>query len=138
MTQFPRSSVERRPLITTLSYCALYHNLKNDKFRAEELRKQFQVTDKQYEWAVITPLAKLRQWTDIQELLTSTKWFGKKAEVSHIGFENVVNVLVKTSASTDIIIKYCNLINNVETRVKIGRELQLHDVVIDALSLIHI
>ena len=31
-----------------------------------------QVTDKQYEWAVLPPLVNRRKWTDIQELLTST------------------------------------------------------------------
>ena len=133
MQQQPRQCVELRPLITTISYCALYHHNKSDMFRAAELRKQFQVTDKQYEWAVLTPLVKLRAWESITELLTASGWFGKKSEMSHIGFENVVNVLVKTKADPNVIMKYCNLVSDLETRVRLGRELQLHDVVIDAL-----
>jgi len=128
-----RISVERCPLIATLSYCALYHNRDGDQHNSAELRKQFQVTDKQYEWAVLTPLAKLKDYVNMEKLLTSSSWFGKKSEVSHIGFENVVAVMLKTNCAQDKIIKYANLIPNLETRVKCGREFQLHDVVIDAL-----
>ncbi|XP_066919911.1 spermatogenesis-defective protein 39 homolog isoform X1 [Clytia hemisphaerica] len=126
--------VTGRPLITTISYCARYHfDNKSSRYYPEHFKKTYQLTDKQYEWAVLPPRINLRRWNDVQELLTSTSWLKKKSESSAIGFEHVCAILHKANADAEILNKYLFLIGNADLRIKHASKFNAHHVVIETL-----
>lgn len=134
MKYHPRISIELKPLMTTISYCALYHYDKTSVYYPEKFKKDFKITNKQYEWAVLPPRANLHRWADIQELLTSSGFLGfKKGESSNMGFEQVVSVLHKARANEEILTKYLNLISNSDLRLKFAAKCGIHDVAIETL-----
>ncbi|XP_057315217.1 spermatogenesis-defective protein 39 homolog isoform X3 [Hydractinia symbiolongicarpus] len=134
MKYHPRISIELKSLMTTISYCALYHYDKTSAYYPEKFKKDFKITNKQYEWAVLPPRANLHRWADIQELLTSSGFLGfKKGESSNMGFEQVVSVLHKARANEEILTKYLNLISNSDLRLKFAEKCGMHDVAIETL-----
>ncbi|XP_065661297.1 spermatogenesis-defective protein 39 homolog isoform X3 [Hydra vulgaris] len=126
-------SIIKKPLITTLSYCSLYYYDKNSEHYPEKFKKTVEITNKQFEWAVLPPIASLHKWTEVEHLLTSTKWLGKKKEFSYIGYENVALVLHKAKANEEIILKYLKLIDNLDLRVKWASRFKYHDLAIDCI-----
>ncbi|XP_012554003.1 spermatogenesis-defective protein 39 homolog isoform X2 [Hydra vulgaris] len=126
-------SIIKKPLITTLSYCSLYYYDKNSEYYPEKFKKTVEITNKQFEWAVLPPIANLHKWTEVEHLLTSTKWLGKKKEFSYIGYENVAMILYKAKANEEIILKYLKLIDNLDLRIKWASRFKYHDLAIDCI-----
>lgn len=136
MKYHQRPPVILTSLVTTVSYCALFHYEKGDKYYPDSLKKAFRLTDKQYEWCVLPPLANRHRWPDIQELFTSTNWLMKKMkqnETSYMGFEYVVTVLHKAKSNEEVMAKYLSLISNSDVRLKFAARYQMHDVAIQTL-----
>ncbi|XP_065063019.1 spermatogenesis-defective protein 39 homolog [Rhopilema esculentum] len=131
----PRAAtVLLQPLSTTLYYCAMYHFEKpTDEFHPTAVKKNFKLTDKQYEWSVLPARAKFHKWTDVSEILTTTGWLRKRSEKSVIGFDKVTEILRKNAAPGEIIEKYVRLIDNPESRLKMASACKCHDVAIDTI-----
>lgn len=134
--QFPRKvSILNMPLITTLYYCCFYHGRDAENLLTSPLaiKKQHQLSDKQYVWTALSARSRLKQWTGIEELLTAKGWFGSTKKVSVIGFDKVCEILHRTSAPEEILSKYLRMIDGSERRLNIARKYKCHEVVVETL-----
>ncbi|GFS18673.1 spermatogenesis-defective protein 39 homolog [Elysia marginata] len=133
---FPRKrSLIDMPVVTTLYYCCLYHYDLGENSLASPtaIRKRHELSDKQFTWTAIGARAKLRQWKDIETLLTAKGWFGKTQLKAAIGFDKVVAILHRNGAPQDILQKYLGLVDNVEQRLSLAKRVSCQIAVIDAL-----
>lgn len=133
---FPRKrSLIDMPVVTTLYYCCLYHYDLGENSLASPiaLRKRHQISDKQFTWTAIGARAKLRQWKDIETLLTTKGWFGGTKMKAAIGFDKVVAILHRNGAPQDILQKYLAMIDNLEQRLGLAKKVSCQIAVIDAL-----
>lgn len=131
----PRTaSIQFKPLITTLYYCAFYHFRQPESpFHPSSIRKEFKLSGKQYEWSVLTARARLHDWRDIAELLTASSWLKRKVEKSEIGFDKVAEILHKYGAPKQTVQNYIDLIGNLELKLKAASTCQCHEVAIDTI-----
>lgn len=132
--KLPRvSSVINMPVITTLFYCCLYHYEEPDNLLASPaaLRKQYQLTEKQYIWTAIRARARLRQWLDIEHLLTTKSFFGGTKLKSVIGFDKVAEIVHKAEAPPEVISKYLKELDDVDKRLALAQKMHCHEAVID-------
>ncbi|GAU97236.1 hypothetical protein RvY_08567 [Ramazzottius varieornatus] len=135
--QFPRKSLLGMSLIQTLFYCCMYHFDKPEtNFCSPHfLRKTFAMGEKQYLWTALDALSKTQKWTEIQSLLTDrTGWFGAPKPKALIGFEKVVDILIRNSSPPDVLAYYLRLIDEPETRLHCARKCKCHSVIIDTLA----
>ncbi|XP_061172738.1 spermatogenesis-defective protein 39 homolog isoform X1 [Saccostrea echinata] len=134
--QHPRKvSILNMPLITTLYYCCFYHGRDAENLLTSPvaIKKQHQLSDKQYIWTALSARSRLRHWTGIEELLTAKGWFGSTKNVSVIGFDKVCEILHKTSAPEEILSKYLRMIDGSEKRFNLARKYKCHEVVVETL-----
>ncbi|RUS84776.1 hypothetical protein EGW08_007460, partial [Elysia chlorotica] len=133
---FPRKcSLIDMSVVTTLYYCCLYHYDLGENSLASPaaLRKRHQISDKQFTWTAIGARAKLRQWKDIETILTTKGWFGSTKLKAPIGFDKVVAILHRNGAPPDILQKYLGMIDNLEHRLNWAKKVSCQIAVIDAL-----
>ncbi|KAK3774195.1 hypothetical protein RRG08_001330 [Elysia crispata] len=133
---FPRKrSLIDMPVVTTLYYCCLYHYDLGENSLASPaaLRKRHQISDKQFIWTAIGARAKLRQWRDVEAILTTKGWFGSTKLKAAIGFDKVVAILHRNGAPPDILQKYLAMIDNLEQRLSFAKKVSCQIAVIDAL-----
>ena len=134
--QFPRkASILNMPVITTLYYCCFYHINVGENHLAcpEAIRKQHQLTDKQYVWTALSARARLKQWNGVDELLTTKGWFGGTKARAVIGFDCVCQILNQCRAPLEVLTKYLKLIDNIEKRLDLAKKFKCHNVVIETL-----
>ncbi|BFZ07651.1 hypothetical protein BsWGS_10690 [Bradybaena similaris] len=134
---FPRKrSLIDMPVVTTLYYCCLYHyDLSETNLASPEaIRKRHQISEKQYVWTAVSARAKLRQWKDIEALLTTKGFFGSTKMKSVIGFDKVVTILHKNSAPPDILEKYLAHIDDLELRLNMARKVSCPKAIVDAIK----
>nr|XP_022329089.1 spermatogenesis-defective protein 39 homolog isoform X1 [Crassostrea virginica] len=134
--QYPRKvSILNMPLITTLYYCCFYHGRDAENLLTSPLaiKKQHQLSDKQYMWTALSARSRLKHWTGIEELLTAKGWFGSTKNVSVIGFDKVCEILHRTSAPNDVLSKYMRMIDGSERRLNLARKYKCHEVVVETL-----
>eukprot|EP00794_Sanderia_malayensis_P020298 gene20298-22287_t len=94
---------------------------------------QIQLSEKQYEWTVVSACAKLHRWTNISEILTSTSWLRKKAERSHIGFDKISRILKNADAPLTILEKYIQMVEDADQRLKLASSCKCHQIAIDTI-----
>ncbi|KAL4237699.1 spermatogenesis-defective protein 39 [Mactra antiquata] len=131
--QHPRkASIINMPVITTLFYCCIYHYEEPENYLSSpaSLRKEHQLTEKQYIWTAVRARAMLRRWPDIEALFLTKGFFGSKMK-SVIGFDKVASILHKADAPPEILNKYLQLVDDVDRRLEIAQKMQCHDAVIE-------
>ncbi|XP_028398728.1 spermatogenesis-defective protein 39 homolog [Dendronephthya gigantea] len=134
MRLHPRKSITSSPLIETLHYCCYYHYGKDDDtLGPDSLQKEFKLTDKQFEWTMIRARAELKKWEDLETLFTSKKWYGTNKLKSSLGFDKVVGILKESNAPPDILGKYLELIEDLETRLALATKMQCHKVAVETI-----
>lgn len=124
-------------LIDTLHYCCLYHYDKPEtSFSSPHyIRKMFGISEKQFLWVAVNALSKAKKWTEIQALLTDrTGWFGQPKPKAAIGFDKVVDILIRNGTPPDVLAYYLRLIEDPELRVDLSRKCKCHSVTIDTLA----
>ncbi|XP_019627331.1 PREDICTED: spermatogenesis-defective protein 39 homolog [Branchiostoma belcheri] len=131
----PKAHLPLTPLTTTLYYCSFYHYNESDSSLSSPLsiKRDFQISDKQYTWSTLNALAKLHRWKEIEALLTSKNWFGGTKMKACIGFEKVVDILSKQKAPVDILSKYLPYIEDPNERLALAAKLKCHRTVVDTL-----
>ncbi|XP_076463825.1 spermatogenesis-defective protein 39 homolog isoform X2 [Babylonia areolata] len=134
--EFPRRrSLLNMPVTTTLFYCCLYHyHLQENNFASPlAIKKRHDVPERQYIWTALSARAKARGWTDIEQLLTAKGWFGGKKMKAAIGFDKVVEILHKFQAPVDILTKYLELVDDLDTKLTLSRKTGCKKVTIETL-----
>ncbi|CAC5419564.1 VIPAS39 [Mytilus coruscus] len=134
--QYPRkASILNMSAVTTLYYCCFYHSTEGENHLAcpEAIRKQHQLTDKQFVWTALSARARLKQWNGVDELLTTKGWFGGTKARAVIGFDRVCQILNQCNAPLEVLTKYLKLIDNTEKRLDLARKFKCHNVVIETL-----
>ncbi|XP_035689373.1 spermatogenesis-defective protein 39 homolog isoform X2 [Branchiostoma floridae] len=131
----PKAQLPLTPLTTTLYYCSFYHYNESDSSLSSPLsiKRDFQMSDKQYTWSALNALAKLHRWKEIEALLTSKNWFGGTKMKACIGFEKVVEILSKQKAPVDILSKYLAYIEDPNERLALAAKHKCHRIVVDTL-----
>ncbi|KAI8784597.1 spermatogenesis-defective protein 39 [Biomphalaria glabrata] len=133
---FPRKrSLLDMPVVTTLYYCCLYHYDLGENSLASplSLKKRHMISDKQFLWTSISARARLRNWKDIEALLTTKSWFGGTKMKAVIAFEKIVNILHRNGAPPDVLDKYISMIDNLEQRLSVAKKVECHKAVVDTL-----
>lgn len=132
--KLPRAaSIINMPVVTTLFYCCLYHYEEPENLLSSPaaLRKQYQLTEKQYVWTAIRARARLRQWTDIEQLLTTKSFFGGTKLKSVIGFDKVAEIVHKAEAPQEVTSKYLKEIDDIDRRLALAQKMQCHEAAVD-------
>ncbi|XP_054758201.2 spermatogenesis-defective protein 39 homolog [Lytechinus pictus] len=135
--ELPRkTSLYFQPVITTLFYCCLYHyaSQESDMSNPQTLKREFNLSDKQFLFQALLARAKLKDWTQVEALLTSKNWLGKAKMKAAVTFSQVVYILVTVKAPTEIIAKYMMFIEDKESRIAMATKFKIHVVVIDTLA----
>ncbi|XP_052768108.1 spermatogenesis-defective protein 39 homolog [Mya arenaria] len=132
--QKPRkASIINMPVITTLYYCCMYHYEEPDNLFGSPvaIRKEHQLTEKQFVWTAMRARASLHKWQDIDALFTTKGWFGGTKMKSVIGFHPVTSTLHRNGAPPEVLGKYLMLIDDVDRRLEQAHKLQCPDAVIE-------
>ncbi|XP_059147960.1 spermatogenesis-defective protein 39 homolog [Physella acuta] len=133
---FPRKrSLLDMPVVTTLYYCCLYHfDLAENAFASPvALKKRHEISDKQFTWTAISARAKLRQWKDVEALLTTKGWFGGPKMKAIIGFDKVIDILHRNSSPPEVFEKYLSMIDDLEMRLSLAKKVKCNRAVVDTL-----
>lgn len=132
--QVPRAaSIINMPVITTLYYCCLYHYNDGENLLSSpsSIKKDHQLTDKQYIWTAAKARARVHKWAEIDALFITKGFFGSTKMKSPIGFHRVAVILSKAGASPDIVCSYLMLVEDVTTRLELAQKLQCPDAVVE-------
>ncbi|XP_030854635.1 spermatogenesis-defective protein 39 homolog isoform X1 [Strongylocentrotus purpuratus] len=135
--EFPRkTSLYFQPVITTLFYCCLYHYASSeaDMSNPQTLKREFNLSDKQYLFQALLARSKLKDWNQVESLLTSKNWLGKARIKAAVNFSQVVYILITVKAPTEIIAKYMMFIEDKESRIALASKFKIHAVVIDTCA----
>ncbi|XP_060590759.1 spermatogenesis-defective protein 39 homolog isoform X2 [Ruditapes philippinarum] len=131
--QMPRkASIINMPVITTLYYCCLYHYEDGENLLSSPagIRKEHQLTEKQFIWTAIKARARLRKWTDIEDMCRTKGFFGTKMRCV-IGFDKVAFILNNAGAPQKEVSKYLMLVDDVEKRLELAKKFSCHHAAIE-------
>lgn len=122
-----------RSALSSLAYTCEHHW---DKPRGAinsplTLSQQQGISDRQFQWTVLTVRASLHAWDDIEGLFITKSWLGGKKLKAAVPMEQVVIQLHSHGAPTDILVQYLELIDNVDKRVMLAQKLQCHKAVVN-------
>ncbi|XP_053406050.1 spermatogenesis-defective protein 39 homolog isoform X2 [Mercenaria mercenaria] len=131
--QVPRkASIINMPVITTLYYCCVYHYEEGENLLSSpaSIRKEHQLTEKQYVWTAVKARSRLRKWGDIEDMCRTKGFFGTKMRCV-IGFDKVASIIYKAEAPPEVLCQYLKLVDDVDKRLELARRMQCHDAVIE-------
>lgn len=132
----PRTtSLLNMPVITTLYYCCLYHYTLPENHLASPLsiKKDHQLSNKQFVWTALAALTKRQMWREIDSLFESRSWLGGKKLRCCIGFDKAVDLLHSLNAPIEIVTKYLKLVDNCEVRLNLAKKCKCEMLVVDTL-----
>ncbi|XP_032821022.1 spermatogenesis-defective protein 39 homolog isoform X2 [Petromyzon marinus] len=134
--KYPRkASILFMPLVTTFYYCCFYHYAEQEGSLScpLNLRKNFSITDKQFLWTALAARSKLKEWTDVDSLLTTKRWFGTLKKTAPIGFHRVVDIVSKNNAPPNVLHEYIMLVADEELKLNLAIKHKCHAIVVDML-----
>lgn len=126
-------------LTTTLLYCCRNHRgQERNTGNPEDLRKMFNISERQYFQMDLLALALNRDWKGIGSMLTSKGLLGFKRKKSPIGFERVVRLLgqERYRAPDFVLVQYLEEIDDVEVRYQLAMEVSMYDTALECLKLL--
>lgn len=123
-------------MIITLYYCCRYHFGEPENVPSSPLaiRSTFKLTDKQYEWTVLSARAKLKQWKGLEQMFQSKGLFGSVKMKSAVGFDHVVESLHQHGAPEEVLRTYLNYIDDKTERLSLATKTKCHNVAIETLA----
>ncbi|PSN36491.1 hypothetical protein C0J52_05065 [Blattella germanica] len=95
------------------------------------LSQQQGVSDRHFQWTVLTVRASMKAWDDVEGLFITKSWLGGKKLKAAVPMEQVVLQLHMHGAPTEVLVKYLELIDNADKRVALAQKLQCHKAVIN-------
>ncbi|PNF42419.1 hypothetical protein B7P43_G10953 [Cryptotermes secundus] len=122
-----------QPVLSSLAYTCQYHwgEPRGSISSPLTLSQQQGVSDLQFQWTVLTVRTSMHSWDDIEGLFITKSWLGGKKLKTAVPIEKVVMQLHAHGAPTDILVKYLELIENVDKRITLAQKLQCHKAVIN-------
>ncbi|GFG32980.1 hypothetical protein Cfor_09872 [Coptotermes formosanus] len=122
-----------QPVLSSLAYTCQHHwgEPRGRLSSPQTLSEQQGVSDRQFQWTVLTVQASKQSWDDIEKLFITKSWMGGKKLKAALPMEQVVMQLHAHGAPRDILNKYLDLIDNVDKRVKLEQKLQSNKVFVD-------
>lgn len=123
-------------MIITLYYCCRYHFGEPENVPSSPLaiRSTFKLTDKQYEWTVLSARGKLKQWKGLEQMFQSKGLFGSVKMKSAVGFDHVVESLHQHGAPEEVLRTYLNYIDDRTERLSLATKTKCHNVAIETLA----
>ncbi|XP_074631239.1 spermatogenesis-defective protein 39 homolog isoform X2 [Acropora palmata] len=123
-------------MIITLYYCCRYHFGEPENVPSSPLaiRSTFKLTDKQYEWTVLSARAKLKQWKGLEQMFQSKGLFGSVKMKSAVGFDHVVETFHQHGAPEEVLRTYLNYIEDRTERLSLATKTKCHNVAIETLA----
>lgn len=95
------------------------------------LSQQQGISDKQFQWTVISARAELQAWHDIESMFVAKSWLGGRKAKASLSMEHIVTELHKHGAPSNVLLMYLQLIDNIEKRLSVARALHCHKAIID-------
>lgn len=122
-----------QPVLSSLAYTCQHHwgEPRGSISSPLTLSQQQGVSNRQFQWTVLTVRASMHCWDDIEGLFITKSWLGGKKLKAALPMEQVVMQLHAHGAPTNILIKYLELIDNTDKRVTLAQKLQCHKAVVD-------
>ncbi|XP_069685385.1 spermatogenesis-defective protein 39 homolog isoform X2 [Periplaneta americana] len=120
-------------VLSSLAYTCRHHwgEQKGSLSSPLTLCQQQGISDRQFQWTVLTVRASFQSWDDIEGLFITKSWLGGKRVKAAIPMEQVVIQLHNHGAPTDILVKYLDLIDSIDKRITLAKKLQCHKAVIN-------
>jgi len=131
--QVPRTCLLNKSVISTLKYCYMYHfNVPNTFFASPDaIKNAYSLNSKQYTWTCLRAVAECQRWQDVDKLFETKTILGGKKMKSIIPWFEVVKILHKNEAPTDLIIKYLSLIEDGDLKISLAKEYKFHNLVLE-------
>ncbi|KAJ6222958.1 hypothetical protein RDWZM_001503 [Blomia tropicalis] len=132
---FPRPTLVGLSVIETLHYCCRYHYyLEDTKFASPfYIRKKFALTEKQFLWIALQALSSNEMWPEIDTLFEYKSWLGNRKIKNSIPIDELVRVLFHNSAPLEMLEKYLELVDDVERKLQLAKELLMTKFAADIL-----
>ncbi|CAG2161178.1 unnamed protein product [Oppiella nova] len=132
-TQTQRTPLIDLPVLSTLYYCCLFHYCLSENHLAspKAICKAFYLSDQQFVWTALSALAQTRQWLQIDTLFEYKSWLGNKRLKCCIGFDKVVLLLHRNGAPLEVLNKYLQTIDNLDTKFNLAKEMKHLELAID-------
>ncbi|MPC13525.1 Spermatogenesis-defective protein 39 [Portunus trituberculatus] len=156
LLKYPRAAnVVDKSLLTTLFYCCMYHWEAGEGHVGSPLalRKAHDLTDRELLWTALKGRARVNHWPLPSEL---DSWLGSKGLLGALGslssafgssgkilpkgikatlpIEAVVHTLHGSGAPSNVLAVYIDLLDNVESRLKLAHNYKCHQAVIDIVK----
>ncbi|XP_076763004.1 spermatogenesis-defective protein 39 homolog isoform X2 [Xylocopa sonorina] len=97
------------------------------------LSQQHDVSPRQYQKVALEVKALANEWDEIDKLLLTKGWLGSKKLQIHLPIEDVLKVLHKNNAPSDVLEKYLKYVDNVERRLELAKNMHCFRIAIDIL-----
>ncbi|KOC69844.1 Spermatogenesis-defective protein 39 like protein [Habropoda laboriosa] len=97
------------------------------------LSQQHDVSPRQYQKVALEVRAAASEWDDVDQLLLTKGWLGSKKLQIHLPIEDVLKILHKNSAPSEILEKYLKFVDNIERRLELAKTMHCFRVAIDIL-----
>lgn len=92
------------------------------------------VSPRQYQKIALEVRASANEWDDVDKLLLTKGWLGSKKLQIHLPIEDVLKILHKNSAPSEILEKYLKYVDNIERRLELAKNMHCFRIAIDILA----
>nr|XP_018911464.1 PREDICTED: spermatogenesis-defective protein 39 homolog [Bemisia tabaci] len=126
----------RKSAIESLTYACQHHwnDQKSITSNPSHLVKELGLTEKQLQWSTVKGRAAKKSWDDIENLIITKTWLGGKRVNAYLAIEDVIRKLHAAGAPSEVLLKYFNLLSDVDARIRLATSLQCDKIIIDSLT----
>ncbi|XP_076172392.1 spermatogenesis-defective protein 39 homolog isoform X2 [Ptiloglossa arizonensis] len=97
------------------------------------LSQQHDISPRQYQKVALEVRASAGEWSDVDQLLLTKGWLGSQKLQIHLPIEDVLKILHRNNASSDVLEKYLAYIDNMERRLELAKTMHCFRIAIDIL-----
>ncbi|XP_053972890.1 spermatogenesis-defective protein 39 homolog isoform X2 [Hylaeus volcanicus] len=114
--------------------CKSHWNLQEGSLMSPTtLSQQHNISPRQYQKVALEVRASVGEWDDVDRLLLTKGWLGSKKLQIHLPVEDVLKILHKNDAPSDILERYLKFIDNTERRLELAKLMHCFRIAIDIL-----
>ncbi|KZC13424.1 PREDICTED: spermatogenesis-defective protein 39 homolog [Dufourea novaeangliae] len=114
--------------------CKRHWNLPEGTLMSPQiLSLQHDISPRQYQRVALEVRASAGAWDDVHRLLLTKGWLGSKKLQTYLPIEDVLKILHKNHAPSDVLEEYLKYVDNIERRLELAKNMHCFRVAIDIL-----
>lgn len=129
-------NLKESSLSQTVSFCLKFARdlTSNDSYSMELMKKEFELTPKQYSIWFICSMAEIGSWTELENF-TKQRGILNMVKNSYLSYESIVFIISHVRGPAEQIKKYLFLIENIDRRQTLAMHFKETEVIIDTYKL---